>query len=322
MTTISTTETSETTYYALEFLYSDTGVAQSQRGTDGELVHFSGYVTLVSSTNTKPIPTPVSFRDDSWATIAVNVQENKEETKSVYAVGNIKWVKIDGIDYKVIIVNNSNYDCTLDSKTACGFVVGFEDIVEQRAMNSTDTNVGGWPATAMYKYLNGDTDDHLTYNDSTNGTTATLFSKLPSDLRNVIIDTTAISGHGSIDNNSERDDGNWESTDKIYLTSTGEIWSDCTTGDNCRDTASYPHNGNGTITTRQLDYYLKYGVTTPQSYALQTIKKYRGNAAGWWVRASLPGNDIQFNYVSNGGNNNYANASYTSGGALPAFRIG
>lgn len=53
VTTISTTETSGTTYYALDFIYPDTGVAQSQKGTDDELVHFSGYVTLVSNTNTK-----------------------------------------------------------------------------------------------------------------------------------------------------------------------------------------------------------------------------------------------------------------------------
>ena len=88
VTTISTTETSGTTYYALDFIYPDTGVAQSQRGTDGELVHFSGYVTLVSSTNTKPIPVPVSFANDSWATIAANVQANKEATATVYPVGS------------------------------------------------------------------------------------------------------------------------------------------------------------------------------------------------------------------------------------------
>lgn len=52
VTTISTTESSGTTYYALDFIYPDTGVAQSQRGTDGNLVHFSGYVKLVSNTKT------------------------------------------------------------------------------------------------------------------------------------------------------------------------------------------------------------------------------------------------------------------------------
>ena len=324
VTRISTTETSGITYYALDFIYPDTGVAQSQRGTDNELVHFSGYVTLVSSTNTKPIPAPVSFADDSWEIIAANVQEKKDATASVYSVGSEKEVKIDidnnGTDesYKVRIANNSNYDSdckdndgnALTSQTACGFVVEFVDIIERRGMNSTNTNAGGWPGSAMYQYLNGTYDsDAKKWNR-----TDTLYSKLPSDLRSVIADTTVISGHGKEDTGTR--DGNFESTDKLYLLSAGEIYSNCLTG-NCYDTASYPYNGSGATTTRQLDYY--NGVTTGVNYE-RAIKQRGGTASVWWLRAADSSYSNHFRRVGSDGNHYYYYAG-SSGGVAPAFRI-
>ncbi|MBP3444954.1 MAG: hypothetical protein J6K23_03360 [Bacilli bacterium] len=263
-----------------------------------------------------PIPTPVSFATDSWETIAANVKEDKEGTASVYPVGDTKEVTIDGTNYTVRIANNSNYDCTLDSKTACGFVVEFVDIIEKRAMNSTITNVGGWPATAMYKYLNGDTSNHLTYN----GTNVTLYSKLPKELRDVIADTTVISGHGS-----KSGETNFTSTDKIYLLSSGEIWSDCLTADGnsgftCYDTASYPYKGQGAITTRQLDYYSNKSVST-QSNNTYAVKKFNGTAAWWWLRAAISNLSNTFGSVYADGSHSW-NQADTSWGVAPAFRIG
>ena len=46
-------------------------------------------------------------------------------------------------------------------------------------MNSTDTNVGGWPASAMRTYVN-----------------ETIYNALPSALRSGIINTTVVSGRG------------------------------------------------------------------------------------------------------------------------------
>ena len=297
VTTISTTETSGTTYYALDFIYPDTGVAQSQRGTDNELVHFSGYVTLVSSTNTKPIPVPVpvSFASDSWATIAANVQANKAATASTYKVGDTKEVTIDGTNYTVRIANNSNYDCSLESKTACGFVVEFVDIIEQRGMNSSSTNVGGWPATAMRTYLNGE-----------------FLAKLPSDLQSVIADTTVISGHGSTSGET-----NFTSTDKLYLLSIGEIYGNCLT-ENCYDTASYPYNNSGATTTRQLDYY--NGVTTSANYERAT-KQQGGSNMWWWLRAADPASTDGFRGVYSDGSYYVSTNARASGGVAPAFRI-
>ena len=192
-----------------------------------------------------------AFETDSWATIASNINTSK------YKVGDEKEVEIDMNDdgikesYTVRIANNSTpSECATEgfSQTACGFVVEFVDIVQKTRMNSSRTTEGGWPATEMRTYLNG-----------------TFKSKLPSDLQNVIANTTVVSGHGSSDRYSERDDGNWASTDKIYLLSSKEV---------CVDGSSDAVSSHDTAynSTRQLDFYLTNKVTT-SNYG-GAVKKY------------------------------------------------
>ena len=170
-------------------------------------------------------------------------------------------------------------------------------------MNDTNTNYGGWPATKIREYLNGE-----------------FIAKLPSDLQSAIKATKVVSGHGSSDSYSKRDDGNWESTDKIYLLSTGEIWSNCTTR-NCYDTASYPYNGNGAITTRQLDYYSNKSVSTSSNYTY-AVKNFNSTAAWWWLRAAYSSYNNTFGGVDSNGRRSNDIADTTSGGVAPAFRIG
>ena len=224
---------------------------------------------------------PKSFAEDSWEIIAANTSSD------VYKVGDTKQVLIDNKPYTVRIANKSKpTECTREdfSQTACGFVVEFVDIVEKRKMNLTDTNVGGWPATAMYKYLNGE-----------------FLAKLPSDLQSVIADTTVVSGHGS------NDSSNFTSTDKIYLLSTAEVWTNGMFYDTARGS------------TRQLDYYEGKGVTL-NNYG-GAIKNYAGSAAWWWLRAANFNNTSNFLHVISDGYFSFNNAS-ASYGVASAFRIG
>ena len=248
--------------------------------------NYTGYADRIEVKFTH-VPTPKSFANDSWETIAANVQANKEATASVYKVGDTRKVLIGNKPYTVRIANNSNYDCNLESQTACGFVVEFADIVEQRAMNSSSTNVGGWPATAMRTYLNGE-----------------FLAKLPSDLQSVIADTTTtvVSGHGSTSGET-----NFTSTDKLYLLSTKEVWS----GGVSYDTA--------TGSTRQLDYYANNNVTTSNYSGAK--KNYAGSAAWWWLRAAGSYGSNTFLRVGSDGDWDASIATYTSGGVAPAFRI-
>ena len=210
-----------------------------------------------------------------------------------YKVGDTKKVSIGGTNYTVRVANNTTPTECNDinfSQTACGFVVEFADIVENRQMNLTNTNVGGWEASEMRTYANGD-----------------FFNKLPSDLQSVIKSTKVVSGHGSTTGET-----NFTTTDKIYLLSSHEVWEDGTSNPvSSRDTAWDK--------TRQLDYYKNLGVTT-NSYS-GAIKKYNNSNSFWWLRAAGSVGNTNFLYVSDDGSWDSLSASDNYDFA-PAFRIG
>ena len=245
--------------------------------------------TTTTTTTTKPIV--YSFANDSWTTIANNVRNGLGYK---YNVGDEKEVSIGGTNYTVRVANNTTpSECSIEgfSQTACGFVVEFVDIIEQRQMNSSHTNVGGWPAMKLHGYANGD-----------------FFNKLPEELRNVIINTTVVSGHGWSNSNSNRSDGNWESQDKIYLLNTTEVWS----GSMSRDT--------GYNKTRQLDFYKSKGVTT--SNYLDAIKQYNNSDSTWWLRAADSDENYDFFVVYSSGSWRGECGANDTYGFAPAFRIG
>ncbi len=245
--------------------------------------------TTTTTTTTKPIV--YSFANDSWTTIANNVRNGLGYK---YNVGDEKEVSIGGTNYTVRVANNTTpSECSNEgfSQTACGFVVEFVDIIEQRQMNSSHTNVGGWPAMKLHGYANGD-----------------FFNKLPEELRNVIINTTVVSGHGWSNSNSNRSDGNWESQDKIYLLNTTEVWS----GSMSRDT--------GYNKTRQLDFYKSKGVTT--SNYLDAIKQYNNSDSTWWLRAADSDENYDFFVVYSSGSWRGECGANDTYGFAPAFRIG
>ena len=249
---------------------------------------FAAHVTIGEGKQVKP----KTFAEDTWETIAENTSSD------VYNVGDTKQVLIGNNPYTVRIANKSTPTECNDSnfsQTACGFVVEFADIVENRQMNSTSTNVGGWKGSAMRTYANGD-----------------FFNNLPEDLRNVIKATIVVSGHGSDDNNAEREDGNWESEDKIYLLSAHEVWEDGTSNQVSTYDTAYNQ-------TRQLDYYKNLGVDT-DSYS-GAIKKYNNSNSYWWLRAAgSSGINSVLNVYNNGDWRSYDAGS--SIGFAPAFRIG
>ena len=160
-------------------------------------------------------------------------------------------------------------------------------------MNDTDTNVDGWPASSMYAFVNND-----------------IYNALPSDLRNAIIDTVTVSGHGSTSGET-----NFTSTDKLYLLAPGEVWSDWKTN----TSSSGPSYDTAKELTRTLDYYTAGGVTL-SNYS-GAIKKKGSSAASWWLRAARSNSNYIFYYVNGNGDWNSVAADSTMG-ASPAFRIG
>ena len=289
---------------AIELKYGEKTIVKNEKG---ELIY-------------QTIPTPKSFAEDDWETIAKNV---KAGNLSKYNVGDKKKIKLtseddnsgnaDGIttgEYTIRIANTSNEGdvCTKEylekadgskekySKTACGFVIEFEDIITTHVMNSSNTNVGGYPASSMYTYVNNE-----------------VYNTLPEGLRNVIIPTTVVSGHGATTGET-----NFVSEDKIYLLSTGEVWE--------QGTSNTINNDTARELTRQLDYYKNYknedgsiGVTT-NNYS-GAIKKINGNDGYWWLRSASSNGTYGFYSVNIRGGWISASANYAIGVAV-AFRIG
>ena len=230
---------------------------------------------------------PKDFSTDSWATIVEAVEEGNT---SKYNVGDTKEIDLGSYGKHTLRIANKSTpsECsnTNFSQSACGFVLEFADIITTHKMNDKRTNVGGWPATSMRTFVNND-----------------IYNAIPSEIKNAIIDTTVVSGHGKSDTE------NFTSTDKLYLLTLKEIYTDW--GAISYDTAK--------DLTRTLDYYTNIGVTT-SSYS-GAIKKKGIGGYSWWLR------EINFNYstdfytVNNRGDwtRNFAN---TTNGAVPAFRLG
>ena len=269
-----------------------------------------GYFTDIAD---KDIPAPNSFATDSWKTIIKAVRNNNI---SKYSVGATKTIDMGTYGTHTIRIANKSTpnECSRAgfSQTACGFVLEFADIITTHKMNDTNTNVGGWPATSMRTFVNND-----------------IYNAIPSEIKNAIIDTTVVSGHGS------RDDDNFTSTDKLYLLSTAEVWADAVSSSNGIngidekfsilplavpevDTCGVECD-NARNVTRQLDYYKNLG-TTPTNYS-GAIKKNGTSADNWWLRAAKSTVTSSFYRVSSSGHYSQ-NIADTTNGVSPAFRIG
>ena len=298
--------------YTFTILFKETNTNQNYN--QGK--KFSGVLGI----NEYKLPTSLSFSEDSWETIVSLVREGD---LSNYKVGDTKEIDL-GTTYGTHTLRIANMstpsECNTEgfSQSACGFVLEFADIITTHAMNDTNTNIGGWPATSMRTFVNND-----------------IYNSLPSEIKNAIIDTTVVSGHG------ESDTDNFTSVDKLYLLSTTEVWADTISNSNSKIS-----NNNYVLPlvsgaepiapiteddiydsaknmTRQLDYYKNLGVTkTNYSGA---IKKNGSNASSWWLRA-VSSKQTQFFYsvFSSGdsGSNTNVPTSTNNCGVSPAFRIG
>ena len=242
-----------------------------------------GYFTDVAD---KDIPEPNSFATDSWKTIAKAARTNNT---SKYNIGDTRTIDMGTYGTHTLRIANTSTpsECSTSgfSQSACGFVLEFADIITTHKMNDTNTNVGGWPATSMRTFVNND-----------------IYNALPDELKNALIDTTVVSGHGSTSGET-----NFTSTDKLYLLAPKEIYTNWSEN---YDTAK--------TLTRTLDYYTAQGVTTG-SYS--GAMKKSGTAGNYlWLRSASSYYNTIFYGVSAIGRSDM-NTANTLGGVSPAFRI-
>lgn len=256
--------------YCLSGKFNSLGELTADKITEGECEHI--------------ILDPENFTTDSWETI---VEAVRDENTDKYRIGDTKEIDLGDLGiHNIRIANKSTpSECSNEnfSQTACGFVLEFENSIVKRSMKSTNQDRGGWPASGLYYYVNN-----------------TLYNKLPSDLKNIIIDTKVVSGYGK--NETE----NFVSTDKLYLLSTSEIWENGFSGDKAKDL------------TRQLDYYKEKGVTNKNYSAV--IKKLDNSNESWWLRPAFS-SAYGFYLANKTGNYSFCQANCAVG-ISPAFRIG
>ncbi len=239
-------------------------------------------------------PQPESFETDSWDVIAKAGNAAAKQTIvtnnkcGAYNVGDTKEVDMGSFGIHTVRIANCStpIECSSVgfSQTACGLVIEFEDLTSTHNMNSTGTNVGGWPASDMRTYLNTD-----------------IYNALPSELQNIIIKTIVVSGHGL-----KSGETNFTSQDKLYLLSSKEVWgsTEASTLDTARDFS------------RQLDYY------STRNYSA-AIKYNENNYKSWWyLRDAYSPNEADFNKVNSSGKIGARYYATDIRGVSPAFKVG
>lgn len=169
-----------------------------------------------------------SFANDSWEDVIHHILYN--DIEGYYEIGLTKEIDMGTLGkHTVRLVNTSTpEECDTEgfSQSACGVVFEFVDILKTNKFGNSNTNTGGWEASALRTYLN-----------------STAYNKFPDEIKNSIDSAEVISGHGSDDTN------NFVTTDNVYIASPKEIG------------ITYNYDSARTL-TRTLDYYQTHNQTS------------------------------------------------------------
>ena len=304
--------TSETIKVRIEYR-TDIDTSDLPDTADTVVFKFSGDYKQKDDT---AIPVRVDFSTASWNDITTAYTSNPSSLLPSMKAGTTKEVQLDldnddtaETTVHLRIANLSTpIECSTQgySQSACGLVIEFAEAITPHRMNQYtdasvegDGNKGGWEYSDMRAYLNSTTYAYENIDYSASG----IFNSLPSDLRNKIINTTVVSGHGS------RDSANFTTTDKLYLLSAKELWGS--------DMEGFDLAAN---LTRQLDYYHEKGVS-PDNYS-EAIKQNIVDrfSTDWWLRSAASTTKNRFLSVYINGSFSYKGSS-NDYGISPAFRI-
>ena len=192
-----------------------------------------------------------------------------------------------GSTYRVVclgIDHNSSKEGTKRGHFCIGKDTSNKEICfEEKQMNSSNTNSGGWNSSAIKTWLNG-----------------TFYNALPTDLKNVITECTKYTDNTG---NSSNTSGNVTSTSqKIWLLAEYEVFG-------ARSYANqYEQNSQA-----QYDYYKNGNSKVRYGHS-------GGSARDWWLRSPGCNSSCNFCNVYNNGiaGNNGAN---TARGVVPGFTI-
>lgn len=150
-----------------------------------------------------PVTYNANFADNDWATIIDACHKNR--VPSAWAVGNSKTMLINGAVYQIDIIGKGHDDYA-DGSGKAPLTFQLHDCYgELKAMNSTNTNMGGWTNCAMRQ-------THL----------PAILAKMPTEVQNGIREVNKLTSAGSQSATINT------TADKLFLLSAIEIYN--TTG--------------------------------------------------------------------------------------------
>ena len=209
--------------------------------------------------------------------------------------------KLDGTQVKLVtLTNNMTVPVQIvgfahDDKTAggkAGITFMFGDAIAEAPMNQTDTNAGGWEASQMRAYLNGDG-----------------MALLPEDLKKVVAPVDKLTN-----NVGETQDVSAVTTtsDSLWLLSAAEL---CGSIDWYSD-PSY----NAVLNAEGFEYQLFRDTAVDSSNANDIlVKNYQNSPYRWWECSPYPGRSDLFQLVYSVGNPRDGGYAGGSIGVVPGF---
>lgn len=221
-------------------------------------------------------PVGVSFATDSWETIAA-VAENGTASQ-FYSIGDTKNITISGVGTITLEIADFDHDYLSGSTSAskAGISMITRDLLPAtRQMNSSKTNVGGFPASALYDYLNG-----------------TILNGLPSDLRSALKTTYKWYGTGNNTTN-----GQWHGS-KVWIPLEYEMFGTTTLS---------PETEHSTGNAR------KYPIFTDDASHVKRLNNGSGGANWYWEASPRASNATHFCAVASYGSASDSGASSALG---------
>lgn len=216
------------------------------------------------------------FATDSWETIAQMAESGL--ASQVYNLGDTKDITISGVGTITLEIADFDHDYLSGSTSAnkAGISMITRDLLpDARPMNSSPTNVGGFPASALYDYLNG-----------------TILNALPSDLRSALKTTYKWYGTGNNTTN-----GQWHGC-KVWIPLEYEMF-----GTTYKAPATEHSTGNAR----------KYPIFTDNNSRIKKMNNGAGSAQRYWEASPDAGNATAFCDVLDGGSAYRTNAHGTNG---------
>lgn len=290
--------------------YTVTGLTQKTKYSN---IKVTAYINSTSKdSNVEEITTKDDSIEYSWsqiADIAKAISNNTlitddTETATVSVNGVQKTLNVGDtaeLDGKKVRILGFNHDELAEPTTAYGTStatgkagISFEyvDFLTTAQMNSSNTNSGGWDASALRGTLNGTRYNSLSIKNS--------IKKVKKEY---------IPTYNTVPSTMPTTD------DYIWLLSCGEIWDN---GYNKGITRGYAIATEG----KQYKYYkMKLGSTKFISDNNITKKPSASNPHWWWLRSPIYNYISGFCAMTSNGNCHRIAASHTGGGLAPGFSI-